>query len=106
MELERAKDICRDLAEHKKRWGRHAGNGEYTDETVREALLSCYEYGLFDASVDKDAVTLANRQKGAAEARATRYKAQLDDAHKRIEELTIALEDAEKKVESKKGFFG
>lgn len=103
MELSEAKAVCAELAELKKRWGRHAGNGPYNDATVRKALLVVYEAGLFDIEDNHADIVLANRQKGAAEARATKYKADLDKANARIQELEKQVNS--QKVESKKGFF-
>jgi 5-methylcytosine-specific restriction endonuclease McrBC regulatory subunit McrC len=95
MNLELAKKICEEVGAERKRWGRHAGSAGYREDEVLDALMTVHEEGLFDSKVDKDALTKANRTKGAAEARAKRYKNQLDDANTKIEMLTKALEDAE-----------
>ena len=105
MDIEEAKGICKELAEHKIRWGRLAGNANIPEAKIRAALILLYEQGLFDVENDRIDVVAANRAKGAAEARAKKYKNQLDEANKRIEELVIALEDA-KKNGTKKGLFG
>ena len=104
MDLTKAKEVCAELAELKKRWGRHAGNGQYSDATIREALLCCHEAGLFDIDEKHADVVLANRQKGAAEARATKYKNELDAAQEKLKEALQELEKS-KKSESKRGFF-
>lgn len=94
-ELERARQICESVAAQRARWGRHAGFGEYTADEVLDALMALYEAGGLEEGISRDELSKANRAKGAAEARAKRYKAQLDDANKNVVILTKALEEAE-----------
>ena len=105
MNAEEAKGICKELAEHKKRWGRLSGNARIPEAKIRDALITLYEKGMFDIDDDRVDVVAANRAKGAAEARAKKYKNQLDEANARIQELEKALEDTKKDV-PKKGIFG
>ncbi|MHC4371672.1 MAG: hypothetical protein ACYSW8_28995 [Planctomycetota bacterium] len=99
MNLELAKQICTEVGAERKRWGRHAGAGQWRSEDLLDALMCVYEAGLFDSKIDKDALTKANRAKGAAEARAKRYKGQLDDLNVQYAELVIKLEEAEAQID-------
>lgn len=93
-ELDKARAICESVAKQRARWGRHAGFGDFTPEELLDAVMALYEAGGLEAGISRDELSKANRAKGAAEARAKRYKAQLDDANKNIVILTKALEEA------------
>ena len=98
-DLLKAAEICTHVAESRKRWGRHAGFGEYTPETVLDALLAIHEAGLFELEGEKDARIASNRAKGAAEARAKKYKDQLDEKTKELRDALRALESMEKHLD-------
>lgn len=102
MDLERAKEICNEVAAQRKRWGRHAGFHPHSDWEVLDALVLISEEGLFDREDQHDDLVLANRQKGMAEARATKYKKELDELKKQLQELDKQAES--KKDEPKKWF--
>lgn len=96
--LLKAKEIVEEVIALRKRWGRHAGFGAYSSQDVLDALHTIGEAGLLEHKLGenlKEAITAANRAKGAAEARAKNYKNQLDHANEQIRALTYALEDAE-----------
>lgn len=83
------------------RWGKHGGFNQYSKQEVLDALVHLHESGVFVGIENLDEgenlkaqLTASNRAKGAAEARAIKYKALLDTANTRIEELTIALEES------------
>lgn len=96
MTTEEAKRICKELAEHKKRWGKLAGNAGISEAKIRAALVMLYDAGQFDIENDKVDVVAANRAKGAAEARAKKYKNQLDEANEKIVMLEAELAAAKK----------
>lgn len=91
MTVEKAKHICAELAAHKKRWGRHSGNAGIPEAEIREALILLADKGMFDHDDARIDVVAANRAKGAAEARATKYKKELDELKKDYEELRATL---------------
>lgn len=100
MDFTKAKQLCHDVAEDRKRWGRHGGFNNYSKDEILEALIVIDEMGYFELGDERDQRVSANRARGAAEARAFKYKAQLDDANNNILELTKALEAAEKRIEN------
>ena len=102
MDLERAKQICNDVAAQRKRWGKHAGFHPHSKASVLDALVLISEQGLFDREDQHDDLVLANRQKGMAEARATKYKKELDELKEQLQALDNQAES--KKDESKKWF--
>jgi hypothetical protein len=98
MNIEKAVEMCRGVAEERIRWGKHAGFGDNSSSEVLDALVCIYESGMLeagDAEKEREKRILANRQKGAAEARAKRAENKLAAANERIKELTIALQDCE-----------
>ena len=100
IDLTKAKQICAETAAHRIRWGRHAGVPPSVNDTqLLDALVALHDSGVLSLEPEQDDLRsdliLSNRQKGMAEARAKKYKGQLDAANKRIKELTIALDDCE-----------
>ena len=102
MDLEKAKLICNDVAAQRKRWGKHAGFHPHSKAAVLDALVLISEQGLFDREDQHDDLVLANRQKGMAEARATKYKRELDELKKELQALDN--QDNAKKDGAKKWF--
>ena len=92
-QLKKAIDICRGAADDRKRWGRHASFTVHTETQIMDALVCINDSGLLEMGGEKEARIAANRAKGMAEARAIKYKNQLDSCKDRIKELTIALEE-------------
>ena len=104
-DISKAKEIVSETAKHRARWGRHAGiPPQFSDEQVLDALVSLQESGLLEVEDNVDELrsqlATANRQRGAAEARAKKYKNQLDNANRNIKDLTLALEDCEDGLKS------
>jgi hypothetical protein len=100
MNINEARNMVREVAESRQRWGKHAGFGPYHEDDVMDALILVYEGGFLDLDTAaltemKEKVTLAHRQAGAAKARAEKYKGQVDSLNARIKELVVALEDSE-----------
>lgn len=100
MDFTKAQKLCHDVAEDRRRWGRHGGFNNYSKDEVLDALVVINDMGYFELGDERDQRVAANRARGAAEARAHKYKAQLDDANNNILELTKALEAAEKRIEN------
>lgn len=103
MDLEKAALICKTIAEDRTRWGRHAGFTSYAQHEVLDALVAIHDAGLFESVGKHEEVVLANRQRAAAEARASKYKKQLDEL-KAVNE-SISAQVVATKEEKKKGFF-
>lgn len=101
-ERDKAVAIVSRVAEQRKRWGKHSGFAEYTEDDVLDALLFIHGAGLLDFEGDyaqaKEDMTASNRAKGAAEARAKKYKGQLDALQEQLGVMVIALEDAEGEI--------
>jgi len=102
MTLEKAAQICADVAKERIRWGRHAGRAGHRESDVLDALRVAHEEGLFDNAGEKVARVKANRQKAAAEARATKAQNQVKELQEKIEKLEAQLADSKEK----KSFFG
>jgi chromosome segregation ATPase len=103
IDLTDAQRICLDVAAHRARWGR-MGDGlpsSVRDDELLDALVAIATAGVLDFDVKElqEKNVLANRQKGAAEARATKYINQVKDRDARIEELVEALEEAQNTVD-------
>jgi hypothetical protein len=99
--LEEARKIVKRVAEQRKRWGKQAGMGEFSEYEILEALKEIDDAGILDAPpFSKEEITKQNRAKGAAEARAKKYKGLLDAANVNIKDLTEALEDAENEIQT------
>lgn len=98
MKLNRAREICRQVAADRVRWGRHGGFNMYSEQQVLDALVELHDADIFDAQDYKEELTKSNRAKGAAEARAVKFKhkmqtleAKLEAAQERIQELENEL---------------
>lgn len=102
MTLDKAKQICHDIAAGRIRWGKQAGFHPHSKASILDALVLIDQEGLFDREDQHDDLVLANRQKGMAEARATKYKKELDELKKELQALEKAQES--KKDDSKKWF--
>jgi hypothetical protein len=98
MELEKAQQICRAVAMEAKRWGKHAGFASYHEDDVRQALVTCHESGLFELTGEKEARVLANRQKGAAEARAKRSLDEVEQLRKVVKEQKQLIDLQAKRI--------
>jgi DNA-binding transcriptional regulator PaaX len=92
MELLKAKQICKDIAVEAKRWGRHAGFAGYHEDDVRHALIKVDSSGLFDLEGEKEARVSANKNAGAAKARAAR-------AQKKVERLEKITKDQQEVID-------
>lgn len=104
MDLEKAAKICADVAEDRKRWGRNAGFANYHQSDVLDAMVAVHEAGLFDEIGKHEELVLANRQKGAAEARATRAQHKVEALQDELERTQKQLADLKEK--KGKGIFG
>lgn len=94
--LDKAKRIVARVIEQRQRWGKNAGFAEYSEADVLDALVAIADAGFLEFTGEEhDKIVASNRAKGAAEARATKYKNQLDHANEQIRALTIALEESE-----------
>ena len=87
MDLDKAKQICYDMADMRARWGKHASFNPHSKADVLDALVVIAHEGLFDREDNHDDLVKANRQKGMAEARATKYKKEVDELKKELQEL-------------------
>ena len=97
-DLAKAQEIVSNVIQARARWGKHAGFDVYSDQEVLDALVVIGNAGFLEAELGenlREALTAANRAKGAAEARESKYKGQLAHAHEQIAVLTEALEEAE-----------
>lgn len=101
MTLEQAASICKDVALERIRWGRHAGRAGHRQEDVLDALVAAHEAGLFDSVGEKEARVKANRQKAAAEARATKAQNKVEELQEQVEKLKAQLAESK----GKSGFF-
>lgn len=100
MNIDKARKILVEVAEQRKRWGKHSGFGAYSADDALDALLFVYEGGFLDHDDEtvqrlREEKNKANRQTAAANARATRFQSLCDSKDDRIKELVLALEDAE-----------
>lgn len=97
-ELEKAAAICKQVAEDRARWGKHGGFNMYSEQQVLDALVALGQHDVFDQADERAARIAANRAKGAAEARAVKFKhkmqtleAKLELANETIQELKNEL---------------
>jgi hypothetical protein len=87
VELLKAAQICREVAEESKRWGKHAGFAGYHEEDVREAIIEIHKAGLFDLEGERELRIAARKELGAAKARAARAQNIVDDLRKQLKSL-------------------
>jgi len=102
MDLDKARQICRDVADEAKRWGKHAGFAGYHQQDVLDALIICHKEGLFDLVGEKEARITANKGKGAAEARAKRAQNLLEAARKDLAACEKVIEKLEVRLKKTK----
>ena len=98
-QLAKAAEICKHVAEQRKRWGKMASLGDgglYSDGDILDALVVMHDVDLFNVVDEKEARILANRQKGMAEARAKKYK---DEADQWADQYGALLEEYEAVME-------
>jgi hypothetical protein len=100
MDLKKAAEICKAIAAEAARWGKHAGFASYHADEVREALITIDEAGLFDLEGEKEARISANKNAGAAKARAVRSQKALELARKQIESLTTMGDERIKLIDT------
>lgn len=101
IDIKKAAKMCADVAENYARWGKHAGFGDHSAADVLEAMRLLHNEGVFTYPDEHEARVLANRQKAAAEARATKYKAQLDEAKAELDALRQEFEDYKQEIREK-----
>lgn len=103
-DLDKAAEICAQVAADRIRWGKHGGFNQYSEEQVADALVALHNADVFGMQGEKEERIKANRAKGAAEARAVKFKlrastleSKLEVANERIAELEKELENAVRK---------
>lgn len=89
MDLIKAKEMVRDIAENRKRWGKMYDTSCYDVNDLMDALtvLSNHLDVVSKDLVPKSELTKANRQLAAAVAREAKAKSKLADAEKLIASL-------------------
>ena len=97
MELSKAQEICNAVAAEAERWGKHAGFASYHPDDVQQALIACKEAGLFDLQGEREARVKANKNAGAAKARAVRAQKKVQELEKKIQDMQKVI-DLQKKV--------
>lgn len=98
MELAKAKTICAEVAAEAKRWGKHAGFASYHVNQVQEALIAIYEAGLFDNVGEREERIAANKNAGAAKARASRAQQMLEEEREVNQQLKAKILLLEKRL--------
>ena len=101
MDINKAARICSDVAENYARWGKHAGFGDFSQREVMDALILLHNEGVFSYPDEHEARVLANRQKAAAEARAIKYKGQLDELHDAYNKLEQEFLEYKQQIKEK-----
>lgn len=80
--LDQAKDILAHLVSQRERWGRQYDGSEIGLEPIMEALIVIAREENNDSVDQKEQITKLNRQLGAANARETKLKNELQELKK------------------------
>jgi len=101
--IEKAKIMVKHVASDRKRWGKNADFGSYHQADVLDALVMIHDEGYLDFQGEdfaemKKALTKANRQRAAADARAKKYHQEVDYLQSRNREIIERLEEKENTI--------
>ncbi len=94
-QLGQAQQICDHVAKQRKRWGRHAGFGDFSQEQVLDALVALHEEGMFEQLDEALDVAAANRRAGAAEARESKTRKRLENVEAQLTAALARIEELE-----------
>jgi peptide subunit release factor 1 (eRF1) len=87
--IDTAAGICIAVAAESKRWGKHAGFAGFHEDQVRDALICCHAEGLFSMVEEKKERIKANKNAGAAKARASKAQKEVE----RLREIVARQQD-------------